>query len=167
MNEGPVNLEDRRNQGPKSKAQRQAESDRRIQEREARKITDGKSPDNKDTSSSPSADNKPNKSSKEKRPDSDSVRAWKELKLKIGKYPADATIHILKPHTASGPKRDGTRSKANTRYAIYKEGMTVAKYLEKCKESAGLSSVSQGNADLLWDAAIHLIEVRGGTYTKK
>jgi hypothetical protein len=97
---------------------------------------------------------KAEKPEKAKRPDSETVAKWRVQE----KLPADAIIRVKVPHTANGPKSTGARSRANARYALYKDGMTVTEYLEKCKESP-ITTVAKGNADLRWDYVKGFIDI--------
>jgi hypothetical protein len=78
-----------------------------------------------------------------------------EVKLDSGvgrcKYPGHAKIKLLKEEC---PRRDGTHGAAN--WALYRDGMTVADYLDALKESP-LSA--HGCKHFYWDVAKEFVEV--------
>lgn len=110
-------------------------------------------------SQSTSADAKPTRKQRapgEKKTDNKFVAAWKAQP----KFPPEAKLTILVEHTATGPKRDTTRSKANTRYSYYKGCKTVQDYLDVCKKHNIPAPLT--NADLRWDHVHGFIKVEGG-----
>lgn len=84
---------------------------------------------------------------KKKREPSDTVKKWKEQE----NFPLTAKITVV---ATENPKRRG----AATRFAIYKDGMTVGDYIE-ASHKAGASKALAA-ADVRWDHVAGFINVK-------
>ena len=91
----------------------------------------------------------------EKKAPSAQVNRWK-AEIASKSVTVSSVITVPAEHKAKNPKLSSARSKAGDRFALYRDGMTVAEYQTECKTRFNRSPAA-AMADVRWDKAAGFI----------